>query len=83
MVKLFIHLEKVIIINQKFNYIHLSLLKRNSKAFEITRNNIFSNIIDVFNNYEYFVSYDPLTFLTIISAMRGCVSILYAVNVIV
>ena len=45
--------------------------------FEITRNFSFQEIINVFNIYKYFISYDPLTFLNIIAALCGCISIIY------
>ena len=48
--------------------------------YKIIRNHNFNHIIDIFNKYSYFISYDPLTFLSIISAMCGCVSIVYKVE---
>jgi hypothetical protein len=48
--------------------------------FEITRNNDQNECIDIFNNHEYFISYDPLTFLSIIAAMCGCVSIIIPIK---
>lgn len=57
-------------INSKFN-------SHNLQPFEITRNHTQHDYINIFNKHEYFISYDPLTFLNIIAAMCGCVSIVY------
>jgi hypothetical protein len=44
-------------------------------SFEVTRSE--TKYLQIFNQYEYFVSYDPLTFLSIIAALCGCISIVY------
>jgi hypothetical protein len=49
-------------------------------SHEIVRNTPFETHRDVFNKYKYFVSYDPLTFLTILAAKCGCISIVYPLN---
>ena len=36
--------------------------------------------LEIFNRCEYFVSYDPCTFLSIIAAFCGCISIVYPVE---
>ena len=46
-------------------------------AAEILRNNSQEAYVHIFNHYTYFVSYDPLTFLTIIAGLCGCISIVY------
>jgi len=46
-----------------------------SDSYEITRQHTFEDYIHIFNNYKYFVSYDPLTFLQVISVLCGCVCI--------
>jgi hypothetical protein len=46
-------------------------------SFEIKRNHTQINYIEYFNKYKYFISYDPLTFLSIISILCGCISIVY------
>jgi hypothetical protein len=48
-------------------------------SFEITDLNQ-ENLIEVFNKYEYFVSYDPKTFLSIIASLCGCISIVYPIE---
>jgi hypothetical protein len=49
-------------------------------SFEIKRNHTQINYIEFFNKYKYFISYDPLSFLTIISILCGCISIVYPMN---
>jgi hypothetical protein len=46
-------------------------------SFEITRTHTQDECITLFNKYKYFISYDPLTFLSIIAALCGCISIVY------
>jgi hypothetical protein len=46
-------------------------------SFEITRNHTQDDYITFFNNYKYFVSYDPASFLIIISILCGCISIVH------
>jgi hypothetical protein len=41
--------------------------------FEIDRN--FNDYLNIFNKCQYFVSYDPLTFMTFIAALCGCIAI--------
>jgi hypothetical protein len=50
------------------------------ESFEITRSHTHDDYIQIFNKYEYFISYDPCTFLTIIAALYGCISIVYKVD---
>ena len=49
-------------------------------AFELTDNNTQDTLIQKFNQYKFFISYDPLTFISIIAALCGCISIVYPVN---
>jgi hypothetical protein len=51
-----------------------------TKSFEIPYKIKQNEIINVFNKYKYFISYDPLTFLTIIATSCGCVSIVYPID---
>jgi hypothetical protein len=44
-------------------------------SFEITRRHNHNNLFEIFNNFESFVSYDPLTFLNIMAVLCGCISI--------
>jgi len=37
-------------------------------------------IIEIFNKHKYFISYDSLTFLTVIAALCGCISIVKKVD---
>jgi len=64
-------------INNENNKINASI---NLPIFEITYAHNQSDYIDIFNKYEYFISYDPLTFLNIIATLCGCISIVYPVE---
>ena len=44
-------------------------------AFEITRHHNHNDLFEIFNNFESFVSYDPMTFLNVIAVLCGCISI--------
>jgi len=37
-------------------------------------------MISIFNKYKYFISYDPLTFISILAALCGCISIVKKVD---
>ena len=37
-------------------------------------------LIQNFNQYKFFISYDPLTFISVIAALCGCISIVYPVD---
>ena len=60
--------------NKKPKEIH----PRNS--FEITREHSQMECIKIFNNHKYFISYDSLTFLSVIAALCGCISIVKKVD---
>jgi hypothetical protein len=47
---------------------------------EITRSHKFIDCINIFNKRDIFISYDPLTFLNIMAAMCGCVSVVIKVD---
>lgn len=49
-------------------------------SFEILRSHTQRDYIRIFNQYRYFISYDSLTFLSVISALCGCISIVIKVN---
>lgn len=49
-------------------------------SFEINNSHSQDNMIDFFNQYKYFISYDPLTFITIMAALCGCISIVHKVD---
>jgi hypothetical protein len=50
------------------------------RSFEITREHKLLECINIFNKHDIFISYDPLTFLNIIAAMCGCVSVVIKVD---
>ena len=51
-----------------------------SNSFEITRQHSQSDCISIFNNHEYFICYDSITFLYVIAGLCGCISIVVPVN---
>jgi hypothetical protein len=48
-------------------------------SFEITREHTQMQCIEFFNAHKWFMCYDPLTFYIIISALCGCIPIVYKV----
>lgn len=46
-------------------------------SVELNDNLTIQDCINAFKSFEYFTSYDPLTFYTVIAAMSGCISIVY------
>lgn len=67
-------LRKVNIHKEKIIYIHPN------DALLIKYNINHEEVISIFNNHEYFICYDPLTFLGIISILCGCVTIIYPIK---
>jgi len=51
-----------------------------NNSFEITRNHTQNDYLEIFNNHEFFICYDPLSFLQIISILCGCITIVYPVE---
>jgi hypothetical protein len=49
-------------------------------VYEITRCQDQGDYIDIFNKHEYFMTYDPYTFLTTIAILCGCISIIYPID---
>ena len=49
-------------------------------SLELTRAHTQINCINIFNKREIFICYDPLTFLSIIAAMCGCISVVIKVD---
>ena len=62
---------------RKYHYHKEINILHPQNSFEITKNHKQYDYFQIFNNFKYFISYDPLTFLTVISALCGCVSIVY------
>lgn len=61
-------------IHKNINIIHPD------NSFEINRYLDQNKCIEVFNKYKYFVSYDPLTFLYVMSLLCGCITIVYPIE---
>ncbi len=49
-------------------------------SFEITRKHTQENYLEIFNNHKKFICYDPLSFLSIISPLCGCISIIHPIT---
>lgn len=49
-------------------------------SFEVHRNHDQKEYIDFFNKYEMFFSYDPLSFLSIIAIICGCISVVVPIK---
>jgi len=49
-------------------------------SLEITRDHKQLDYINIFNKKEFFICYDPLTFLSTIAAMCGCISVVIKVE---
>ena len=49
-------------------------------SFEVTRNHSQTDYLEIFNNYEMFISYDTLSMLSIIASLCGCISIIYPIS---
>jgi hypothetical protein len=49
-------------------------------SFEVTRIHTQIDCIKIFNKHRYFISYDPLTFLSVIAALCGCISIVVKID---
>jgi len=64
-------LRKGTFMHKNIQYIHPE------GSFELIKTHTQSECIGFFNKYKYFVSYDPLTFFTVIAALCGCISIVY------
>ena len=47
-------------------------------SFEITKTH--NDYVKIFNTFQYFISYDPLTFLTTMASLCGCISIVHKVE---
>jgi nucleoside-diphosphate-sugar epimerase len=51
-----------------------------SDSFEITREHTQDQCINILNKHQYFISYDPCSFLTIMAAMCGCLSVVHPIQ---
>lgn len=65
---------------RKSKYHKNLILIHPQNSYEITRNHNQEDYNDIFNKYEFFISYDPLTFLNILAAICGCISIVYPIE---
>ena len=49
-------------------------------SFEVIKYNSQKDCVDIFNRYEYFICYDPISFITIMAAICGCISIVCPIH---
>ena len=49
-------------------------------SFELLAYHDQITCIDIFNNYKFFVCYDPMCFLIVIAAICGCIPIVYPIE---
>jgi hypothetical protein len=63
---------------RKANFLKLNLnYFHPTNSFEITEKHTQQNCIELFNNYKYFICYDPICFYVMLAIMCGCISIVY------
>jgi hypothetical protein len=65
---------------RKTQYYNKITVLHKETDFEIYRHHTQEDYIEFFNKYKFFILYDPLSFLTIISIMCGCVTIVHPVE---
>jgi hypothetical protein len=51
-----------------------------NESVEITRSHSVINCINIFNKKKIFISYDPLTYLTVMAVLCGCVCVVIKVD---
>jgi hypothetical protein len=61
------------------NIILTSHIMHTNDAFEVTRKHTQDEYLYIFNKFEKFISYDPISFLTVIAALCGCISVVYPI----
>jgi hypothetical protein len=49
-------------------------------SFEMTHFLTTDDCIKIFNNYTFFICYDPLTFLSIMAPLCGCITIIHKIK---
>ena len=54
-------------------------LSENNDLYQIDKHNIFNDYIEIFNNYEFFISFEPYSYLNFVATLCGCVTIIYPI----
>lgn len=49
-------------------------------SFELRHFSNYEELVNIFNNYEYFICYDPACFLVFLAGLCGCIPILHKVD---
>jgi hypothetical protein len=70
----FCHTFRKINYHKKVTHIHPD------NSFEIKEDLSQVELISCFNQFKYFISYDPVTFLSVIAALCGCISVVKKVD---
>jgi hypothetical protein len=65
---------------KSFYHKYIQYVEELNASLEITREHKQLDYIDIFNKKEIFICYDPLTFLSIMAAMCGCISVVIKVD---
>jgi hypothetical protein len=65
---------------RKSHYHKKLLYSHPHNSFEINKEHKMIDFINIFNKHEIFISYDPLTFLNVIAAICGCISVIIKVD---
>jgi hypothetical protein len=68
-------IRKAFIIHKK-----IFIMVHPPNSFEIKPEHSQMQCIEYFNKYEWFLSYDSLTFLIVIAALCGCIPVIYKVD---
>lgn len=59
------------------SYIHKNIIEIHTQESILIKDETQKEIIELLNQKEIFISYDPYTFLNIMAAICGCISIVY------
>lgn len=65
---------------RKTQYHKTLIYQHPSNSLEIKKEHKLIDCINIFNKREIFISYDPLTFLNVMSALCGCISVVIKVD---
>jgi hypothetical protein len=54
-------------------------LSEKDDIYQIDKNNILNDYIEIFNNYEFFISFEPYSYLNFVAVLCGCITIIYPI----
>jgi hypothetical protein len=67
-------------INIRYKSFINSLKLSEDDLYQIEKNNLFNDYIEIFNNYEFFISFEPYSYLNFIALLCGCITIVYPIT---